>query len=161
MAAGAGDPRVRLMVRLAVGAGMRRGEVAAVHRDDVVEGASGWSIVVHGKGGRVRVVPIGTELATAVRAACLEGGGFAFPGQVEGHLSPAYVGRLVSRAMPEGVSMHALRHRFATAAYAVDRDLLVVQRLLGHASPSTTQRYVETPDDAARRTVLAIAELSA
>ena len=59
--------------------------------------------------------------------------------------------------MPVGWSMHSLRHRFATVAYAHDRDLLTVQALLGHASPGTTQRYVVAPGEAARRTVLAVA----
>nr|WP_232848073.1 tyrosine-type recombinase/integrase [Occultella kanbiaonis] len=59
--------------------------------------------------------------------------------------------------MPDGVSTHTLRHRFATRAHAVERDLLSVQQLLGHASPSTTQRYVLVQPDALRRTVLAIA----
>jgi len=62
-----------------------------------------------------------------------------------------------SDALGNGVTMHQLRHRFATMAYAVDTDVLVVQRLLGHASPATTQRYVRTDDRAARRTVKAVA----
>lgn len=52
---------------------------------------------------------------------------------------------------------HPLRHRFATRAYAVDRDLLAVQTLLGHASPVTTRRYVAVPDESLRRTVLSVA----
>lgn len=38
-----------------------------------------------------------------------------------------------------------LRHRYATRAYGRTRDLLAVQRLLGHTSPDTTQTYVELP----------------
>lgn len=94
-------------------------------------------------------------LAAALRATC--DGGWAFPSDRGGHLTPAHVSRLVGRLLPPGVTMHSLRHRFATRAYAVATDLLTVQALLGHASPSTTLRYVQLPDDGLRRTVLAAA----
>lgn len=152
------DAREALMLRLAAELGMRRGEVCRVHRRDLVEDLMGWSLLVHGKGGRERVLPIPDALARRVRVATLAGeGGWAFPGRCDGHLSPHYVGKLVSRLLPEGVAMHSLRHRFATKAYLQDRDLLTVQTLLGHASPDTTQRYVAAPTDALRRTVLAVA----
>lgn len=51
--------------------------------------------------------------------------------------------------------MHALRHRFATRVYNVDRDVFAVQILLGHSSPATTQRYVQINDTALRRLVTA------
>lgn len=59
--------------------------------------------------------------------------------------------------MPEGWTLHTLRHRFATRAYSIDRDLLAVQTLLGHASPVTTRRYVAVGEDRLRATVLAVA----
>jgi site-specific recombinase XerD len=52
--------------------------------------------------------------------------------------------------------MHALRHRFATKAYNIDRDVFTVQQLLGHASPETTQRYVQVSDINMRRLVEAV-----
>ncbi|MDQ2624349.1 MAG: tyrosine-type recombinase/integrase [Actinomycetota bacterium] len=149
------DERVRLMIRLAAELGLRRAEVAAVHARDVEPDLVGYSLRVDGKGGKVRMVPMPEDLARAVlrRAA----GGYAFPGDDGGHLSPRWVGRLVSRLMPEGWSMHSLRHRAATRWYAIDRDLLTTQQLLGHSSPATTQAYVVPPDDARRRLVLAAA----
>ncbi|HET6299160.1 MAG TPA: site-specific integrase, partial [Kribbella sp.] len=51
---------------------------------------------------------------------------------------------------------HSLRHRFASAAYAVDRDLRAVQELLGHSKPETTARYVATPDGALRAAVAGV-----
>ena len=150
--------RETLMLRLAAELGMRRGEVAQVHRRDLVEDLLGWSLLVHGKGGRPRLLPVPDELARRVRVAVLAGaGGWAFPGRVDGHLSAHYVGKCVSELLPEGVAMHSLRHRFATMAYRQDRDLLTVQALLGHASPETTQRYVAAPSEALRRTVHAVA----
>ncbi|WP_207947771.1 tyrosine-type recombinase/integrase [Occultella glacieicola] len=151
-------PRERVMVRLAAEAGLRRAEVAQVHHRDLVEDLGGWSLVVHGKGSRERTVPLSPGLALELRTLIHNaGGGWAFPGDDGGHLSPRWVGKLVTGLLPEDVTMHALRHRFATRAYGVDRDLLSVQTLLGHASPVTTRVYVQVPDDALRRTVLAIA----
>ena len=69
-------------------------------------------------------------------------GGWLFPGQVDGHLSPDYVGTLLRRLLGRGYSAHTLRHRFASRAYAGTRDLLAVQNLLGHSKPETTQRYI-------------------
>ena len=151
-------PRTRLILRLAAELGLRRGEVARVRGDDLERDLGGWTLVVLGKGGRVRRLPVTDGLAAAIRRAA-PGGGFVLPGQVAGHLSPHYVGKLASRVLPDAWAMHSLRHRFATAAYQVDRDLLTVQQLLGHASPVTTRRYVRVPDDAARRTVAAVAAL--
>ncbi|MDR1806460.1 MAG: tyrosine-type recombinase/integrase [Propionibacteriaceae bacterium] len=152
-ALGASDGRVRLMVRLAAELGLRRGEIAAVHSRDVVVGTDGgWWLEVHGKGGKPRTLPLSESLAEPIRAA----DGWLFPGQCEGHLSANWVGKIVSAAMPSGVTAHMLRHRFATQAYAVDQDLLTVQQLLGHASPSTTQRYVSVPPANLRRLVTAV-----
>jgi integrase len=155
LALSSSDPRVVLMVRLAAEAGLRRGEVARVHSRDLVSDLLGRSLVVHGKGGKDRVVPLTESLADAVASA---GAGWVFPGQDHGHLSPAWVGKLVGRALPAGVTMHALRHRFASYAYAETTNLVGVQRLLGHSSPDTTLRYVLVPDATLRTVVEAVAQ---
>ena len=149
----AGD-RERVILRLAAEAGLRRAEVARVHSDDLIEDLEGWSLIVHGKGGRQRVVPLTDSLAAAVRS---RGQGWAFPGRMDGHLSPRWVGKVVTRLLPGEATMHQLRHRFATRAYNVDRDMFTVQELLGHASPATTRRYVMVPRSALRDTVRAVA----
>ena len=148
------DDRERLALRLSAELGLRRGEVVLVHASDLLRGHDGWSLIVHGKGDRERVLPITDDLAREVLERC--GGGYAFPGQVDGHLSPLWMGQVISKALPPGWSMHSLRHRFATRAYAVDRDLVTVQELLGHGSPETTRRYILTDHDRLRRTVEAL-----
>ncbi len=145
------DPLERVMLRLAAEAGLRRGEVCRVHARDVVADLVGWSLVVHGKGGKDRTVPLSDGVADLVRAACDAGGGWAFPGSDDGHLSAQWVGKRIGRLLPAGVTMHQLRHRFATRAYAVDQDMFAVQELLGHASPATTRRYVAVDRGALRR----------
>ena len=148
------DKRVALMIRLASEAGLRRGEVARVHTRDLERDLVGWTLVVHGKGGKDRRVPLTDSLASEIRDSPR---GFVFPGNEDGHLSPSWVGHLVGKALPEGVTMHALRHRFATRAYTVTGDLLGVQRALGHTSPATTLRYIALSDNALRRVVEAAA----
>lgn len=138
------DPRVRLMVRLANELGMRRGEVAQIHpENDLVQDLVGWALVVHGKGSRKRVLPLPDDLASLLRAAPP---GYLFPSPVGGHLSPHWVGTLVSRALADGTTMHQLRHLCATEVHEQTRDLRLVQTLLGHASLATTQRYVKVDD---------------
>jgi integrase/recombinase XerC len=141
------DEREALMVRLAGEHGLRRAEIAVVHTRDVQADLFGYSLVVHGKGGRTRLVPLDDLVAVAI----LDAEGYAFPGQIDGHLSPAWVGKLVQRLLPRGWTTHTLRHRFATRTYATSADVFGVQALLGHASPATTLRYVQLPDDTARR----------
>lgn len=147
------DPLEWLMVRLAGEAGLRRGEVAKVHSRDVVEDLLGWSLVVHGKGGKERTVPLKADLARALRA---RGEGYLFPGRIDGHMSPAWVAKRVQRLLPDGYSMHKLRHRFGSKAYAVSGDLAAVQDLLGHESPVTTRIYVKVPDGPKRAIVDAV-----
>lgn len=144
------SPRVQLMVMLAARQGLRRGEIALVHSSDLREDLGGWSLLVHGKGARRRLVPLDEDVAAALRR---QPEGWAFPGRMDGHLSPARVGELVSEVLGAGWTTHTLRHRFATSAYASAHDLFAVQTLLGHQSPETTRRYVELPDGALRDAV--------
>ncbi|WP_235852814.1 tyrosine-type recombinase/integrase [Mycobacterium interjectum] len=140
----AAEPRVGVMLRLAAEAGLRRGEVAAVHSRDLIDGPS---LIVHGKGGKARIVPLSAELAAAIRAA----GGWVFPSRKgDGHLTAREVGHLVAGVLPSGWSMHTLRHRFATRAYRGSRNLRAVQQLLGHESVLTTERYTAVDDSEIR-----------
>lgn len=148
----AATPRDALMLSLAAYAGLRRGEIARLHHDNII----GDEIHLRGKGGRGRVIPLHPRLALAV-AEFAQPGGWVFPGQVAGHLSPGHVGKVLSRRLGRGWTAHKLRHRFATKAYAVDRDIIAVQQLLGHSKPETTVRYVLVPDDAMRAAVLGAA----
>lgn len=141
------DDREQLALRLAAEMGLRRAEVAGIHSRDIVDTETGRALVVHGKGDKRRILPlpdgIGRDLATRPP-------GYVFTNGNGGHLSPRWVGTLVRRLLPQGTTMHQLRHRFATLAYQTTRDLITVQQVLGHASPATTQRYVAVSDDQAR-----------
>lgn len=141
-------PRTRLMLMLAALAGLRRAEIAGLHSRDII----GDVLRITGKGGRTRLVPMHPDVAAALAGVS----GYVFPGSDRGHLSPDQVGRVLSDALGEGWTAHALRHHFATRAYAGQRDLLTVQQLLGHSSVATTQRYTQPPDDALRLAVMSV-----
>ena len=90
--------------------------------------------------------------------------GYVFPGRIvekqrhsyAGRMSARYMGKKVKELLPDGVTMHALRHRFATRVYNHNRDVFTVQKLLGHASAATTQRYVQVSDERMRALVEAV-----
>lgn len=150
--------RERLILRLAAEAGMRRTEISLVHARDIVEDLDGWSVLVHGKGGKRRLVPLNRSLAIAVRRACATGGGWAFPGDDNGHLSARYVGKLATRLLDEDWTLHTLRHAFATELLWSGENLRTIQELLGHASVATTERYTRVRDGAKRAAVDALLE---
>ena len=145
--------RERLWLELAHDHGLRRGEVAVVHSADLFEDLVGWSLLVHGKGGKQRVMPLTPGTANRLRDLPE---GWAFPGDMDGHLSPRWIGRRVADLLGGGWTMHKLRHSAGTAFY-LHGDLAIAQKLLGHASPATTMLYVKLPDERLRNTVLAAA----
>lgn len=148
------DDRLRLMLTLAGHHGLRRGEIARVHTDDLLADLVGWSLTVHGKGAKDRIVPLDDELGQDLAG---RPRGWLFPSPAGGHLTAQHVGKLIKRALPAGWTAHSLRHRFATVAYAGTHNLLAVQELLGHSRPETTRGYILTPQDDLRAAIRAAA----
>jgi site-specific recombinase XerD len=140
------DVQGRRMIVLAAFAGLRRTEIAQVHTDHIVEGC----LRVVGKGGRTRLIPLSSPVVHML-AGCE---GWVFPGRFGGHMTPGRIGVVLKTLLGDGYSGHTLRHRFATQAYAAQRDLRAVQELLGHSKLETTQRYVQIADDALLAAVL-------
>ena len=142
----------RLMIRLGAECGLRRGEIARVHSDDVVADSAGRSLIVRGKGDKQRIVPLPDDLAGII----MDARGYLFPGRLGGHVEESYIGDHISRLLPDGYAAHTLRHRFATTAYAATHDLFVVAELLGHESVETTEHYVAMPDGRLREAMAAV-----
>ena len=132
-------------------------------------------ILVKGKGGKERMVPLSTPARTALadwlahRDAVEEAGRKAgrapsrhlFPGEGrEGHLTRQYFHSLVKDVAvlagisPALVTPHVLRHAFATHLLAHGADLRVIQTLLGHADLATTEIYTHVVDDHLKDLVL-------
>lgn len=142
----------KLMIRLGAECGLRRGEIARVHSDDVVADSAGQSLIVRGKGDKQRIVPLPDDLAGII----MDARGYLFPGRFGGHVEESYVGDHISHLLPRGYAAHTLRHRFATTAYAATHDLFVVAELLGHESVETTEHYVAMPDGRLREAAAAV-----
>lgn len=157
-AAGVGDGplplRDRALLELLYGTGARISEAVGLDIDDVdlEEGAAR----LLGKGGKQRVVPIGSFAREAVQAWLVRGrphlaakgkaGPALFLNQRGARLSRqsawAVITAAADRADLSGhVSPHTLRHSFATHLLEGGADVRVVQELLGHASVTTTQIY--------------------
>ena len=144
------------LVALLYGAGLRIGEALALDRHDLPADAAGDDavLVVAGKGGKQRMVPLLAVVRAAIAAyvaACpyrLPADGPLFVGARGGRLNAGVVQHAFRRlrgflGLPESATPHALRHSFATHLLGRGGDLRTIQELLGHASLSTTQRYTE------------------
>ncbi len=142
------DLRTRTAIAVMAFTGLRRHEAAQLHTRQLEWVGDGYVIRVVGKGRRKRLIPVDDQFARMLLALPP---GFVFPGETDGHLSPGHFGKIVSAAMPQGWTAHTLRHRFASLAYSVERDLRAVQELLGHASVTTTQIYTYIPHESMRR----------
>lgn len=142
-----------IWMELAHDHGLRRCEIALVHSDDLIEDLVGHSLLVHGKGAKKRIVPLTPGMARKLRD---RSKGHAFPGDVDGHLSPRWIGKRIAYLLDGDWTLHKLRHAAGTNFY-LHGDIVIAQKLLGHASPATTLVYVKVPDERLRDTVLAAA----
>jgi integrase/recombinase XerD len=150
---GFGAVRLRALVELLYGTGMRVSELVALP----VAAARGTDrfFMIRGKGGRERIVPLSGAAMDAVAAWMkerarrqLSDSPFLFPAASgSGHLARQVVARelkaLAARAgvSAAAVSPHVLRHAFASHLLQNGADLRAVQQLLGHTDISTTQIY--------------------
>ena len=142
---------------LLYGSGLRISEALAITRSDApVDGRE--TVMVTGKGGKQRLVPILPVTQAAIAdylGLCpftLAPEGPLFLGAKGGRLSPRVIQLAVARSrealgLPATATPHALRHSFATHLLSAGVDLRQIQELLGHASLSTTQAYTEVDRD--------------
>jgi len=145
------EARDALMLTMLYSTGMRAAELVGL-RDAAVD-TSRCELKVLGKRNKERIIPFGEELRTMIyhyrslRSQMLPGAPteafFVRPGG-----EPVYYG-LVYRTVHAGLegvsagrrSPHVMRHSFATDMLNNGADLMAVQKLLGHTSLATTQRY--------------------
>ncbi|MFG1677889.1 site-specific tyrosine recombinase XerD [Micromonospora sp. NPDC049282] len=160
-AAGDAAPRAlrdRALLEFLYGTGARISEAVGAAVDDLDLDAG--TVLLRGKGGRTRLVPVGGYAADAVRAWLVRGrpallaagrgtpalfvnarGGPLTRQGAWGVLRAAAERAGLPVDGPESVSPHTLRHSYATHLLDGGADVRVVQELLGHASVTTTQVY--------------------
>ncbi len=140
------------VMALLYGSGLRISEALGLKRREVPEPGRGDTLVVRGKGGKMRMVPVLQNVLVLIAdyvAICpydLAPDGPIFVGAKGGPLSPRIVQLAMARirgalGLSDTATPHALRHSFATHLLARGGDLRAIQELLGHASLSTTQIY--------------------
>lgn len=161
-----GGPRVlrdRALLELLYSTGARISEAVGLDRDDVDAGAR--TVLLRGKGGKQRLVPVGRPALAALDAYLVRGRpGFAARGRGIAAVFLNARGARLSRqsawsvlrdaaqraGITAAVSPHTLRHSFATHLLEGGADVRVVQELLGHASVTTTQVYTLVTVDTLR-----------
>lgn len=141
------DLRLSALMELLYGSGLRATELVSLPRRSVVSDRP--FVILRGKGGRERLVPISDRARAAVArwsAHVPADALWLFPSG-KSHLSRIRLYQLVkdiaaaAGIAPERVSPHVLRHAFATHLLEGGADLRALQTMLGHADIATTQIY--------------------
>jgi integrase/recombinase XerC len=148
-----------VVLALALCAGLRLGELLALRTGSFVGRAGERRVEVAGKGGRPRTVPIEPELDAVVRAYLVTRGQRARTrsdvllldrrgeplrrGGLQYLVQSCYRRAGITDRVPRGAQLHALRHTFATRLAEDGANASEIMRLLGHASLTTSQNYIE------------------
>lgn len=141
------DLRLSAMIELLYGSGLRATELVALPRRALAGDRP--FLILRGKGGKERMVPISDRARAAVAHWCAlvpADALWLFPSG-KSHLSRIRLYQMVkdlavaAGIAPERVSPHVLRHAFATHLLEGGADLRALQTMLGHADIGTTQIY--------------------
>jgi integrase len=148
------NDELRAVLQLGARAGLSAKEIAGLHTRDIMLDEHPRLRVVHGKGGKERVVPLNPKVLEALRKLGIEQTGYVFPGRADGqsrlhgdrktHVKAGSVSKMVSRHLRQlGVdsTCESLRQRFFKAAFKETKDMRVVQELAGHERITTTAEY--------------------
>lgn len=141
--ANAPDP-LRIWFELAAYAGPRAAEIAILERADVLDDLPEPGLLLHGKGGKERLVPLSPRPLRSLREYGMPWRGRLFRGPDDPRAAAHSVSQRCNRwlhrhGLPN--TLHDFRHRYATQLYEVTHDLLLVQQYMGHSSPKTTTIY--------------------
>lgn len=137
------DPQGQLLLLLCGHTGLRIAEALALTTMDLEQG--GTRVRVRGKGGKVRVVPLGARVRAALAGVSPAPDGRLFTWNTD---QAAYrVGQGFTAAGLIWRGFHAARKYSASRLYAATGNLERVATHLGHASTDTTRRYVQFPED--------------
>ncbi|MBN9507605.1 MAG: tyrosine-type recombinase/integrase, partial [Alphaproteobacteria bacterium] len=162
LAAAAGEASMHAALEILYATGLRVSELLALPRAALAGDAA--LLLIRGKGGRERVVPL-SEAARAAAAPLLAGGSrWLFPGRKldgkpgraltrQGFFAALKKVALEAGIDPARVSPHVLRHSFASHMLARGADLRSLQLLLGHADIATTQIYTHVLAERLQRLV--------
>jgi integrase/recombinase XerD len=162
----AGKPKYQAVLSVAYGAGLRASEVVALKVGDI-DSTRMTLRIEQGKGRKDRYAMLSPVLLQCLRvwwqAAHAKGkmldGGWLFPGQNPiNPMSTRQLNRIchmaaVAADIDKRVSMHTLRHSYATHLLEQKVDIRVIQVLLGHKKLETTALYAQVATDVLREVV--------
>ncbi len=147
--------RDRAILELLYSSGLRVSELTGLNIGELDPVAG--MVRVTGKGGKERIVPVGSRALEALQEYLDQRGedavrGALFVNTRGGRINRRSVARIVDAhvlriAAFKRISPHTLRHTFATHMLEGGADLRAIQELLGHASLSTTQKYTHVSID--------------
>jgi site-specific recombinase XerD len=155
-----GSLKYKAAFSVAYGAGLRISEVASLKIGDI-DGERKTLHVEQGKGRKDRYAMLSPALLDILRVWWREGyskgllldGGWLFPGQnpvnpiTNRQLSRAIIAAAVDAGIDKRVTMHLLRHSFATHLLEQKVDIRLIQVLLGHSKLETTSLYAQVATD--------------
>lgn len=139
------DLRDKAILELMYSSGLRVSEVSDLKLDNI---KNNKSVKVFGKGRKERILPITNRSLNAINTYVLnsrqniandKSSSYLFLGVRGGKLSDREIRRIVKFRV--GTFPHSIRHTFATHLLDGGADLRIVQEMLGHKDPSTTQIY--------------------
>lgn len=152
------NPKHKLALMIAYGAGLRVGEVVTLKWGDILL-AEQKIHVKNGKGKKDRVVMLPYSVLVMLEnyRALYPGNDYVFGGQFAGaHYSKGSVQKVMAAALEKSGlskkgSVHNLRHSFATHLIETGTDIRYIQELLGHSSIKTTMIYTHITNKAINR----------
>jgi site-specific recombinase XerD len=145
----------KAMIATTYAAGLRISEICSIRKTDI--DSQRMRILIHGKGKKDRyclLSPMILELLREYYRKVRPKGDWLFPGRnPQKHLTRSSIHQAFKKAVKKvgikkKVSMHTLRHAFATHLLENGTDLRFVQVLLGHASIRNTMRYTHVSNAA-------------
>ena len=152
---GVKNDRDRLMLSLMYGCGLRVSEVIGLTWNDLKPHGDGGKATVFGKGSKTRVVLIPDRLWQQVKEfeKYHRVNQWVFVSRNDNKMERSVVHRMIKRAckragIDERASAHWLRHSHASHSLEAGCNLRLLQQSLGHASVTTTERYLHISPDA-------------
>lgn len=149
--------------------GIRRSEVVEVKISDM--NLESNAVIIHGKGNKERVAYFNNSTAEIIakyldekrpEISRAETSEYLFPTGQSEKMCAASINLIIDRYLKatglkeKGYTVHDTRRAFATTVYQNTGDIVAVQRLLGHSTPSVTMRYIGANEESKRNAAMTV-----
>ena len=163
------DFRNLAILSFMLSSGIRRSEVVEVKISDM--NLESNAVIIHGKGNKERVAYFNNSTAEIIgkyldekrpEISNSDKSEYLFPTGQSEKMCAASINLIVDRYLKEtglkekGYTVHDTRRAFATTVYQNTGDIVAVQRLLGHSTPSVTMRYIGANEESKRNAAMTV-----